>query len=480
MPHQQEVYDFLKDKKTGAMFLDPGLGKTFVAIKLMQNLDYKKIVIFGPSAVQKNWENEIERFWPTCKLPIHVSYGGDSKRKKKLEEFVKTDQGILIVNYEIMTSSLKELVHEFRAEQTILDESHLVKSHKSKRSKEILKLRKDADSCFLLTGTPVLQTVTDLFMQFYIMDLGKTFGTNFYVFQRKYMIDKNAMWAGSHNYFPNWQVNEKMMPELENKIKESAIYMEKEKVLDLPPLIKKNYYVSLNPEQKRIYKDLSKKLIAEITEDKDLSVENALTKVLRLNQICAGHLSEDNIILKSFKDCEKNKLVLEIVDKVVESGEKIILWTVFKQDVVVLTELLSKYRNNLCYITGLQNTKQKAVNMSMFENDMEIKICIANMTAGGTGINLIAAKHSILFSRNYKLGDHLQSEARNHRKGSERHSTIIQHNLIVKDSVEEEIVKALEGKKKIGKDLFSNPEKFNQFDKDFKSSLLKGFISGLY
>jgi hypothetical protein len=44
----------------------------------------------------------------------------------------------------------------------------------------------------------------DAFMQFKILDLGKTFGKNFFVFRAEYFIDKNCSVGRKQNHFPLW------------------------------------------------------------------------------------------------------------------------------------------------------------------------------------------------------------------------------------------------------------------------------------
>ena len=80
----------------------------------------------------------------------------------------------------------------------------------------------------------------------------------------------------------------------------------------------------------------------------------------------------------------------------------------------------------------------------------DCKVVVANRKAGGIGINLVEASYSIVYSRNFDLNDELQSEARNHRKGSEMHEKITKVDYVSKDTVDEACLKALRNKEKIG------------------------------
>lgn len=89
--------------------------------------------------------------------------------------------------------------------------------------------------------------------------------------------------------------------------------------------------------------------------------------------------------------------------------------------------------------------------MDSFNNDDKCRVIIANRRAGGIGVNLVAASYSIVYSRNFSLGDELQSEARNHRGGSQIHERITKIDLFAKETIDEHILDALNAKEDISK-----------------------------
>ena len=479
--YQRTVFDTYKDKPYGALFLDTGVGKTAVSIKLIEHKiktkGYKRIIVFGPSAVLINWDKEFDKFYPDRQIPLHISNGSGQKRRKLLDSFCREEAGILVINYEVASSrALAGYVERFEPEVMFLDESHMVKGHKSKRSKFVLALRKKAKECFLLTGTPILNQVTDIFMQYRIMDLGKTFGTNYWVFLRYYMEDKNEKMKGSPYYFPKMVTRESALPTLKEKIETCATYIKKQEVLkELPPLISKEYHLEMTPPQKKAYKELKTDLVTEF-KGGFVSVENALTKTLRLNTICAGHLTDNEGEITFFEKTKKLEQVVELVRQITHSGEKVIIWTSFTPEVERIASELKKNKvcKNILYITGKQSAKAKAEAEDQFNSCPNHRVLIANRAAGGTGLNLQAASHSIIYSRNYSLAHEVQSEARNYRSGSEVHSCIVQHNLIMKGTVEEIILEALQKKKDLGSGLLENMKKDD--DTSFKSLILNDLM----
>ena len=484
--YQQPIYDRFKDLSYGGLFLDLGTGKTATTIYMLkykyETFGQKKIIIFAPASVIGGWKREFEKFWPDCPLYIHLSNEKRIKRTRNLNETLNKDAFILIVNYEVMTSGMKDLILKKDFDILICDESHNLKNHRSKRSKAMFELRKKTRSCFLLTASPILNSLTDIFQQFLIMDKGKTFGPNFYIFQRKYMEDKNQFWAGSPNYFPKWEVRKDLLPEVKTKISSVGAVLKKKDVLkDLPPLISKPYEFELTPEQAKAYKELEKNLVTELKENEFITVENALTKVLRLNQICAGHLGSPDNAKPSviFKNTKKVDALVDLVEQIVHAEEKVIIWTAFKPEVEMITKALNEAKiYDILYITGDESSAEKTKSEDDFREDAKYKVLIANLASGNAGINLQAASHSINYSRNYSLAHALQSEARNYRSGSEIHKVIMQHNLYIKDSIEEAIIDAVLTKKKLAEDVIDNLDKLKQLDKEFKNQILDKFMKG--
>ncbi len=119
----------------------------------------------------------------------------------------------------------------------------------------------------------------------------------------------------------------------------------------------------------------------------------------------------------------------------------------------MLSRVCAKLGIQHVFITGEQNTNEKRESELSFQKDAKTMVVIANRGAGGVGINLTAASHSIVYSRNFSLAEDLQSEARNHRGGSEVHSKIVKIDLAIKDSIDEQVLTALLGKHQVSRDI---------------------------
>jgi SNF2 family DNA or RNA helicase len=119
----------------------------------------------------------------------------------------------------------------------------------------------------------------------------------------------------------------------------------------------------------------------------------------------------------------------------------------------MLSRICDKLKIKHCFITGEESTNEKRESELAFQKDNTTMVVIANASAGGVGINLTAASHSIVYSRSFSLAHALQSEARNHRGGSEIHKKIVKIDLAIRESLDEQVMQALNNKHQISVDI---------------------------
>lgn len=449
---------FVDQGLTGYAFLaDVGTGKTATAITIMRYLNWNlqgdtKILIIGPSVVIHNWKNEIARYClKKNELGKVYPLSEASKRKTIMKELVeKNSHGVVITNYESFDNEeFTALANLWCPQVVVCDELHRIKSYKSKRAKAIVGLATNTQYRLGLTGSAILNSPMDLFMQWKFIDQGEAFGTNFFNFRNLYFYDANAKWAGRNNYFPKWEPVQNKFPELTGKIASSSIRVVKSETLDLPPYIEKTIKLEMSPKQKKIYAQMEKDFIAFVeTEDKPVAVvaQLALTKALRLMQIASGFASTDTGAEVVLDGNPK----LDALEKILTDNEdaSVIVWCSFKANYKAIGERLTKMGVSHVFLTGEQDAKEKQVSIDLFQSS-NARVIVANRKAGGIGVNLTAARLSVVFSRNFSLEEEIQSDGRNFRGGSQIHDNITKINLICEDTIEEKIVEALAGKQKI-------------------------------
>lgn len=441
-----------------AILADMGTGKTGGAINVLRTKYNKhkkvmKTLIISPVVTLFNWKREFQIHSSIDDGRVHVLHGTGAKKISQFKKAIEINpHQVIIMNYEsCIIKELAKVIKEWGPEIVVLDEAHYIKNHKAQRSKVILELSSSAYYKYILTGTPILNNPTDIFMPFLFLDNGETFGKVFYTFQRKYMRDENANWSHMQKYFPKWVTNKAMLPELQEKIYGKGIRVMKSECMDLPPLVEEVYEVDMSPKQKKIYDDMLRDFVAYVKKGKEEGAavaQTAMTKALRLQQIASGYVTLDDGADLFIEDNPKLDALEELITAL-HANHKVIVWCSFRANYIQIGKLLEKLKIKHVFITGDQNASQKDEAMQDFSDDEDVRVCVANRRAGGIGINLVSADYSIVFSRNFSLGEELQSNDRNYRGGSQVHTKITRIQLVTKGTIEEEVTRALMGKKEV-------------------------------
>lgn len=467
---QVEAFRKLVDNDLDGMALlaDVGTGKTATAITMLRHLVKSKgvtrVLVIGPSVVIHNWKNELQKYTPKEELLPIFPLGEAAKRVKTVTELAqKKAHGYVITNYESFDNeAFVKLIAEWNPQVIVCDELHRIKSYKSKRAKNIVRLSDRSGWRLGLTGSAILNSPMDLFMQWKFIDHGRSFGTNFFSFRNKYFHDANSRWAGRPNYFPKWEPNPAFFGELSDKIKCASIRVIKSECMDLPPYIEKTIKLQMSPKQRKIYDQMEKDFIAFVENpegDKPHAVvaQLALTKALRLMQIASGFVSVDGLGDGGEITIGDNPK-LDAVEKIIQDNpeKKIIIWCSYKANYKAIGERLTNLGVNHVFITGEQNSKEKQESIDAFQGDPAVKAVVANRKAGGIGVNLTASSLSIVYSRNFSLEEEIQSDGRNYRGGSQIHESITKINLVMENSIEEKAVTALATKANISEIILAH------------------------
>lgn len=462
--HQLTAIEMAERLPDLALFWEMGTGKSggMVNILRMHYTKAKRIrrtLILSPLVTLFNWQNEFELHSTIPQKDIVPLYRGGKKNAEYAHKVLANpdtlqyDQGrIIITNYEtLQNDSFMEIIHAWRPEILICDESHYVKNPRAKRAKAVVKLADKAQHKYILTGTPILNSIKDIFMQFRVLDGGATFGKNYEVFLNKYMEDENRSWSSRPGYFPKWVPRPEMFAELTAKIYAKSLRVKKDECLDLPPLVRETRTVELSAEQRKYYEQMRRDFIAFVDSQQGqgaVVASMAMVKALRLQQIACGILPLEDGQEVILKDNPRIAAVEELLEELTPE-HKVIIWCSFVANYKQLGDLCSRMKIDHVFLTGEMNLKEKQNAMDRFDSVDSCRVIIANRRAGGIGVNLVAASYSIVFSRNFSLGDELQSEARNHRGGSQRHRRIVKIDLVARDTIDSDVLRALSNKQEI-------------------------------
>lgn len=449
-----------------ALFMDPGVGKTRTAIEILRarmNREKRllKILVFTPPIVVTNFRAEWLKFSKIPPEKVVALTGSGTKRLKDFRE--KSLQGamIFITNYEaLLMADLFTHFQVWQPEAIVWDESHKLKSRRSKRTKLASRLSNPSHSPspdkLMLTGSPVLKDSQDLFSQFEVMDGGKTFGSNFFVFQARFYRDRNAGMP-KQKYFPKWEVMTLARDGFDgeaaiSKLMEGrALHVKKSQCLDLPLFVQQTIFVPMTPEQARLYEEMKRDLVTYLG-DAACVATLAMVKALRLQQIASGYIKTEGGEEIALEGAPKQEALRELLEQIT-STSKVLVWAVWKQNYTQIREVFEVLGLKYVEVHGDISAKQKEEAVTRFNTDDSVRGFIGHPGSGGIGINLVVAQYSIFYSRTFSLEHSIQAEARNYRAGSEQHSSITRYDLITQGTIDELIVNSLQNKIEIGNSL---------------------------
>jgi SNF2 family DNA or RNA helicase len=449
--HQLRALEMSWDKKCFAYFMEMGTGKSKVLIDntaiLYDNGKINGVLIVAPKGVYKNWySSEI----PTH-LPDHIEKNMvlwqaniTKQQQKYLDTLFKTgtDLHILIMNVESLSTKkgvdfAARFLNSHRAMMAI-DESTTIKNPTAKRTKNIVALGKYAQYKRILTGSPVTKSPLDLYTQCEFLDPWLLDHQSFYSFRTRYAVMRKMNFGGRSVEIP---VGYKNLGELSDKLKPFSDRVLKDDCLDLPKKTFMKRVVQLTPDQFKVYEQMKKEALA-IMNGKMTTTANALTQLMRLQQITCGHFKADD---GTTQEINSNRLD-ELINVLSELEGKVVIWAHWQSDVRQIIKAIVKDfgENSFVDYYGLTPQDERQQNIKRFQEDDACRFFIGTPQTGGYGITLTAASNMVYYSNGYDLEKRQQSEARIDRIGQEKPMTYI--DIICEDTVDERIVKALRKK----------------------------------
>jgi SNF2 family DNA or RNA helicase len=452
--HQLEAMSRAREVPEYGLFFEMGAGKTATCInilrhKMNQEQRVLRTLILCPPIVIKNWQDEWFRHSNIAHQEVELLVGSQKERIKKLEA---GKAHIYVTNYEsLLMGDLFESLLKFKPEALVLDESHKCKDPKARRSKAAYLLAKLCRYRYILSGSPILNSELDIFQQFKILDLGSTFGINYFAYRARFFRDLNAGMP-KMRYFPKWEAIPERRAELNDLIFRKAMRVEKKDCLDLPPLVRIPLRVGMSEEQRRLYKQMKDDYLTWIESQPQkldpVVATLAITKCLRLMQITSGFVKTAEGQEIKLKETPKLAALRELLEE--NAGRsKILIWAVWKVNYGQIAELCKSLHLGFVEIHGETPATERFRSIERFNTDPSVRVLIGHPQSAGIGANLTASDLSIFYSRTFRLEDSLQAEARNYRGGSEIHEKITRIDLLAEDTIDELVVERLALKQEI-------------------------------
>lgn len=452
--HQHQVIERSKNARYFAYFMEQGTGKTHVTIAVMVHLFRQGlingVIVLAPNGVQDNWErNEIPIHCPLVENQDYFtaswhSSGGMKNFNRFAWVATSTPEdklAILLANIEaVRVKSFRESIQHFQETRKfllVIDESTTVKNPKAEQTKHCFQIAKNAAYSRILTGTPITQSPLDLWSQCRMLDEWALPYPSFTAFKHEFAIEEEVNLGPKRPRFMKI-LGYKNQPTLARHIEPFSVRIMKKDCLDLPEKIYQTVYVELTAEQKRIYRDLTRKAMADLQPGL-VAVTSILALLLRLQQVVMGYVPN-----------EANEIVavptnrLDALDQVIEPLQgKTIIFCRFLEDVARVCERLGGI--NCVRYTGLESNHERSESVRSFQEDGE-EVCrfFVATKAAAKGLTLHRAQNVVYYSQDFSLEARLQSEDRAHRIG--QRNNVLYIDLVSPGTVDEKINAALKQK----------------------------------
>jgi len=324
-----------------------------------------------------------------------------------------------------------------------VDESTTIKNRQAKRTKAICTVGRGAVMRRILTGSPVTKSPMDLFSQMDFLNPKILGFKSYYAFQNRYAVVQRRT-LGSHSF--NHIVGFQRLDELTGLLKGHSFRVRKEDCLDLPDKVYMRREIELTKEQSEAYVQMKHLALARLDSGDLATTQNVLTQIMRLQQICLGHLTDDDGEVHEIR----SRRLPELLDICDEIQGKAIIWATWTMDIRSIAEAL-RDRHGVQAVSKLHgetpDSERQQIVETFQDRQSESRFLVGHPKTGGYGLTLTAANTVIYYSNSYDLELRLQSEDRAHRIGQENKVTYI--DLISPQTIDEKIVNALRSKIKI-------------------------------
>lgn len=468
--HQTLAVEFCKRKETeeyAGIFSDYGTGKTWCALKIIEDRSFKKILVVSTQlAIDTTWCDEIRTHsnFRFCVLR------GTAKQKLNLLQYVlgqvdnpsrygynpKSDKPMLfLINYEGVKGIYYELLRsEFDA--VFADESTKIKTFDAERTLALFEVGERIPFRCIMTGFPVTENLAELYSQIKFLDRGKVFGNSYYAFLNRYFVRLGQKIV----------VKKRSIKQILELIKPFCIRITNE-MLKLPPKIYKELPLEMTEQQRELTTRLNETFRLELGKVK-IDTKYIFTLISKSLQICDGfvqhieyeYIEQNGKKVKTGKilseeleviDTNKDEALVEVLDEIDVSKNKVVIWCAFLFSVHKIELILKRLHIPVLILTGETEDSNKTVQMFQRSKDHNVLVCTLKKAA--ESVTLTSARYAIYYSNIWSNDSRLNSEARIRRKGSEKHSSIIYIDLITKKSVEEKVYQCLRKKKDLINEL---------------------------
>jgi SNF2 family DNA or RNA helicase len=430
-PHEYQTYatNFILEHPVAAVLLEMGLGKSVITLtaiyELMLNrFEVQKVLVIAPLRVARDtWPAEIEKWEHLEGLTYSVAIGMEAERLAAL----RCPAHLYLINRENVDWLITKSGIPFDFDMVVIDELSSFKSHAAKRFKSLLKVRPMVKRMVGLTGTPSSNGLMDLWAEFRILDMGQRLGRYITHYRNNFFVPDKRNQQMIFSYKPRAGAEDAIY----RLISDITISMKSADFLKMPKCIINEVPVCLSEKEWSVYQALKEDMVVDL-KDEEIDAVNAAALSGKLLQMANGAVYNEE------------KEVIHIHDRKLDALEDLIEGANGKPVLVAYW-----YNHDLQRIKERFSVREIKTSQDIKDwNNGNIPVAVIHPASAGHGLNIQFGGSTIIwFGLTWSLELYQQTNARLWRQGQK--STVVIHHIIAKDTIDEDVMKALRKKEKI-------------------------------
>lgn len=429
-PHEYQAYAtrFILDHPVAAVFLQMGLGKSVITLTAIHDLifdrfEIRRVLVIAPLRVARDtWPAEIEKWDHLKGLTYSVVVGDEHTRNAALMR----DAQIYIINRENVFWLVEDSAAPFDYDMIVIDELSSFKSWQAKRFKSLLKVRPRVGRIVGLTGTPSSNGLMDLFAEFRVLDMGQRLGR--FITRYRETFFRPDRTNGLQVY--SWKPLPGAEEEIYRRIGDVTISMKSIDFLEMPECLMNRVPVRMDFLEKDLYDEMKQDLVIQL-KGRQIDAKNAAALSGKLTQMANGAVYTEEGEAVHIHDRK-----LDALEDLIEgaNGQPLLIAYWYKHDLQRIRERFPEARE-------LRSSRDIAD-----WNAGKIPVALIHPASAGHGLNLQEGGSTLVwFGLTWSLELYQQTNARLWRQG-QKAGTVVIHHIVTEGTIDERILKALEGK----------------------------------
>ncbi|MHB1928091.1 MAG: SNF2-related protein [Acidimicrobiales bacterium] len=432
----------------GCLAMDMGLGKTpTVLAQLRLDAGNGPVLVVCPPAVLTNWATEARRFTPSLRIAVH--HGP--------RRLVGTDLLALVARKDLVLTTYATAVRdmdtlaEVEWRRVVVDEAQAIKNPQNETAQVLRRLR--SWSRLALTGTPIENGLGDLWAILDFVNPGLVGTRQTFIEQLSRVADGEPGKAAEGGKVEGGKVEaqEGALQALNGLLVFRRTKVEPEIAAELPDKVDKLDHCGMTPEQVGLYQAVVDRLLdTGLDSDVNRRKGQVLAAITALKQICdhpAAYLGGDADRPLTGRSGKLSRLE-DILADVFAAGERALVFTHFAQWGERMARHLTARTGYPihCYHGGLARGARDQM-VEEFQKGKGPGALVLSIKAGGSGLNLTAANHVVLYDRWWNPAVEDQARDRAWRLG--QRNTVVAHRLVCPGTVDERVEEIVAGKRRV-------------------------------